>query len=67
MNLKDYLSITPEIQESAGAGKPVVALESTILEPRHALSAEREFAHKVEEIVRAEGAIPRRPPSWAAS
>ena len=31
MNLKDYLSITPEIQEALAAGKPVVALESTIL------------------------------------
>ena len=31
MNLKDYLSVTPEIQEAIDAGKPVVALESTIL------------------------------------
>ena len=28
---KKYLSVAPEIQEALDAGKPVVALESTIL------------------------------------
>ena len=58
MNLKDYLSITPEIQEALAAGKPVVALESTILSHGMPYPQNVEFAHKVEEIVRAEGAIP---------
>ena len=58
MNLKDYLSITPEIQEALAAGKPVVALESTILSHGMPYPQNLEFAHKVEEIVRAEGAIP---------
>ena len=58
MNLKDYLSITPEIQEAIAAGKPVVALESTILSHGMPYPQNVEFAHKVEEIVRAEGAIP---------
>ena len=58
MNLKDYLSITPEIQEALAAGKPVVALESTILSHGMPYPHNVEFAHKVEEIVRAEGAIP---------
>ena len=31
MTQKDYLSITPEIQQAIDEGKPVVALESTIL------------------------------------
>ena len=31
MNLKDYLSITPEVSAALRDGKPVVALESTIL------------------------------------
>ena len=31
MNIEKYLSITPEIAEAVKAGKPVVALESTIL------------------------------------
>ena len=58
MNLKDYLSITPEIQEALAAGKPVVALESTILSHGMPYPQNVEFAHKVEEIVRAEGAVP---------
>ena len=31
MNLEKYLSVTPEIQQAVREGKPVVALESTIL------------------------------------
>ena len=31
MNLEKYLSVTPEIQAALAEGKPVVALESTIL------------------------------------
>lgn len=58
MNYKDYLSITPEIQEAINEGKPVVALESTILSHGMPYPENLEFAHKVEEIVRNEGAIP---------
>ena len=58
MTMKDYLSITPEIEEAIKAGKPVVALESTILSHGMPFPQNVEFAHKVEEIVRAEGAIP---------
>ena len=58
MNYKDYLSITPEIQEAIKEGKPVVALESTILSHGMPYPENLEFAHKVEEIVRNEGAIP---------
>ena len=58
MSVKDYLSITPEIQQALDEGKPVVALESTILSHGMPFPENVEFAHKVEEIVRAEGAIP---------
>ena len=58
MTQKDFLSIKPEIAEAIEAGKPVVALESTILSHGMPFPQNVEFAHKVEEIVRAEGAIP---------
>lgn len=58
MSMKDYLSITPEIAEAIAEGKPVVALESTILSHGMPFPQNMEFAHKVEEIVRGEGAIP---------
>ncbi|MGN0136951.1 pseudouridine-5'-phosphate glycosidase [Anaerotignum sp.] len=58
MNLEKYLSITPEIEAAIKAGKPVVALESTILSHGMPYPENMEFAHKVEEIVRGEGAIP---------
>lgn len=58
MNYKDYLSITPEIQEALEQGKPIVALESTILSHGMPYPENVEFAHKVEEVVRGEGAIP---------
>ena len=58
MTMKDYLSITPEIQQAIDQGRPVVALESTILSHGMPFPQNVEFAHKVEEIVRGEGAIP---------
>ncbi|MBR4122682.1 MAG: pseudouridine-5'-phosphate glycosidase [Erysipelotrichaceae bacterium] len=53
-----YLSITPEIEEALKNGTPVVALESTILSHGMPYPENVEFAHKVEEVIRAEGAIP---------
>ncbi len=58
MNLEKYLSVTPEIQQAVKEGRPVVALESTILSHGMPFPENVEFAHKVEEIVRGEGAIP---------
>ena len=58
MNVKNYLSVTPEIQKAIDEGKPVVALESTILSHGMPFPQNVEFAHKVEEIVRGEGAVP---------
>lgn len=31
MQLKEYLSLSPEVAEAIDAGRPVVALESTII------------------------------------
>lgn len=58
MNYKDYLSITPEIKEAIEKGLPIVALESTILSHGMPYPENVEFAHKVEEVVRGQGAIP---------
>ena len=58
MNLQKYLSVTPEISEAVREGRPVVALESTILSHGMPYPQNLEFAHKVEEIVRGEGAVP---------
>lgn len=58
MNYQDYLSITPEIKQALETGKPVVALESTILSHGMPYPENIEFAHKVEEVVRNEDAIP---------
>lgn len=58
MNPMDYLSITPEIQKAITAGKPVVALESTILSHGMPWPENKSFAHEIEDIIRAEGAVP---------
>ena len=58
MNYQDYLSVTPELQEALKEGKPVVALESTILSHGMPYPENLEFAHKVEEIIRDKGAVP---------
>ncbi len=58
MNYRDYLSITPEIEQAIAENKPIVALESTILSHGMPYPENLEFAHKVEEIVRGQGAIP---------
>ncbi|KXL53249.1 pseudouridine-5'-phosphate glycosidase [Anaerotignum neopropionicum] len=58
MNLEKYLTITPEIQEAIKSNKPIVALESTILSHGMPYPENVVFAHKVEDIVRKEGAIP---------
>ncbi len=58
MGFEKYLDISPEIKEALASGKPVVALESTILSHGMPYPQNMDFAAKVEEIVRAEGAIP---------
>ena len=50
MNYKDYLSITPEIEEAIRENKPIVALESTILSHGMPYPENIEFAHKVKPV-----------------
>ena len=56
--MNEYLCITEEVKAALEAKKPVVALESTILSHGMPYPENLEFSHKVEEIIRAEGAIP---------
>ena len=58
MDLKKYLDITPEVQEALDSGKPVVALESTIISHGMPYPQNVETARRVEEIVRENGAVP---------
>ena len=58
LNLKKYMDITPEIEEAVRAGKPIVALESTILSHGMPYPENLTFAREVEKIIRAEGAVP---------
>ena len=58
MNLKKYLSISPEVQNALEAGTPVVALESTIISHGMPYPKNVETALAVEQIVRDNGAVP---------
>jgi len=55
---KDHLSIHPEIQEALTQGKPVVALESTIISHGMPYPENIKTAKEVEEIVRENVAVP---------
>ncbi|NTW25490.1 MAG: pseudouridine-5'-phosphate glycosidase [Lentimicrobium sp.] len=54
----DYLNIHPEIMEALANGKPVVALESTIIAHGMPYPQNIETALEVENIVRENGAVP---------
>lgn len=56
--LEKYLEINPEVKKALEQGKAVVALESTIISHGMPYPKNVETALKVEEIVRANGAIP---------
>jgi pseudouridylate synthase len=58
LKLDQYLDILPEIKEALDAGKPVVALESTIISHGMPYPRNVETAKEVEQIVRDNGAIP---------
>lgn len=58
MNLNKYLDIAPEVKAAVEAGKPVVALESTILSHGMPYPENLTFAAEVERIIRAAGAVP---------
>ena len=53
-----YLDIKPEVAEALAAGKPVVALESTIISHGMPYPKNVETALNVEKIIRECGAVP---------
>ncbi|RKD34156.1 pseudouridine-5'-phosphate glycosidase [Thermohalobacter berrensis] len=56
--LEKYLDIKPEVQEAISMGKPIVALESTIISHGMPYPENVKTALNVENIVRENGAIP---------
>lgn len=58
MNLERYLNVSPEVKEAIAAGKPVVALESTIISHGMPYPQNVETALNVEKIIRDNGAVP---------
>ncbi len=57
-NFKQHLDISEEVQQAINAGRPVVALESTIISHGMPYPQNVEMARKVENIVRENGAVP---------
>ena len=56
--LNKYLDVKPEVAEAVAAGKPVVALESTIISHGMPYPQNVETALAVEKIIRENGAVP---------
>ena len=54
----EYLSVSPEVREALAAGRPVVALESTIISHGMPWPQNAQTALAVEQIVRDNGAVP---------
>lgn len=58
MNMNQYLDVNPEVAAAVQAGKPVVALESTIISHGMPYPQNVETALAVERIIRENGACP---------
>lgn len=58
MNLNQYLDVKPEVADAIAHGKPVVALESTIISHGMPYPQNVETALNVERIIRENGAVP---------
>jgi pseudouridine-5'-phosphate glycosidase len=56
--MRELLDIRPEVAEALFAGRPVVALESTLIAQGLPYPRNLETARRVEAIVRAAGAVP---------
>ena len=56
--MKKYLSISPEVETALLEGKPVVALESTIISHGMPYPQNVETALRVEQTIRDHGAVP---------
>ena len=58
MNMNKYLDVNPEVAQALAEGKPVVALESTIISHGMPYPQNVETALNVERIIRENGAVP---------
>ena len=58
MNMNKYLDVNPEVAAAIAEGKPVVALESTIISHGMPYPQNVETALNVERIIRENGAVP---------
>lgn len=58
MSLNKYLDVSPEVQKALDEGRPVVALESTIISHGMPYPQNVETALNVEKIIRDNGAVP---------
>ena len=58
MDLKKYLQVSPEVQAALDAGKPVIALESTIISHGMPYPQNVQTALQVEKIIRENGGTP---------
>ncbi|MGM9659344.1 MAG: pseudouridine-5'-phosphate glycosidase [Faecousia sp.] len=58
MNMNKYLDVNPEVATAIAEGKPVVALESTIISHGMPYPQNVETALNVERIIRENGAVP---------
>ncbi|HEX6542299.1 MAG TPA: pseudouridine-5'-phosphate glycosidase [Ktedonobacterales bacterium] len=56
--LNDYLRLAPEVEDALAAGRPVVALESTLIAHGLPRPTNLTVAREMEASVRAEGAVP---------
>lgn len=56
--MNKYLDVSPEVSEALASGKPVVALESTIISHGMPYPQNVETALQVESIIRENGAVP---------
>jgi len=56
--MNDLIQLSPEVAAARAAGKPIVALESTIIAHGMPWPQNLETAREVEDVVRAEGAVP---------
>lgn len=58
MEMNQYLDVNPEVEEAIKNGKPVVALESTIISHGMPYPKNVETAFRVEQMIRDNGAVP---------
>lgn len=58
MDIKNYLDITEEVERALSEGRPVVALETTIISHGMPYPQNLDSARRCEDIIREQGAVP---------